>query len=110
MRALLTMLFAAVLAISPMPAAALQQGESGERSPDQLQMPDEPVPQHEIAQKKGGVSLSQAINAIRRKTNGRIVSAETKVSGGREVHHIKVLTKDGKVKTHKVQGGSSRNG
>jgi uncharacterized membrane protein YkoI len=51
-----------------------------------------------------GMSLSEAIESVRRKTNGRIVSAETKVSGGRETHHIKVLTKDGKVKTHKVKG------
>lgn len=58
----------------------------------------------QITQNKDGMSLSEAIESIRRKTDGRIVSAETKVSGGREVHHIKVLTKDGKVRTHKVPG------
>lgn len=52
----------------------------------------------------GGKTLSQAIDEVRRKTNGRIVSAETRRSGNREVHHIKVLTKDGKVKTHRVNG------
>lgn len=57
-----------------------------------------------IAQKGDGMSLAEAIESVRRRTNGRIVSAETKVSGGREVHHIKVLTKDGKVRTHKVPG------
>lgn len=51
-----------------------------------------------------GKTLSEAIEQVRRRTDGRIVSAETRVNGGREVHHIKVLTKDGKVKTHKVQG------
>lgn len=51
----------------------------------------------------GGMSLSEAIESVRRRTGGQIISAETKVSGGREVHHIKVL-KDGKVKTHKVNG------
>jgi len=50
------------------------------------------------------MSLAEAIVSVRRRTNGRIVSAESKVSGGREVHHIKVLTKDGKVRTHKVPG------
>ena len=50
------------------------------------------------------MSLSEAIESVRRKTGGRVVSAETKVQGGREVHHIKVLTKDGKVRTHKVNG------
>jgi len=52
----------------------------------------------------GGKSLSEAVEQVRRQTNGRILSAETKVSGNREVHYIKVLTKDGKVKTVKVQG------
>jgi uncharacterized membrane protein YkoI len=51
-----------------------------------------------------GKSLAEAIESVRNKTNGRIVSAETRVSGGREMHYIKVLTKDGKVKTHKVPG------
>ena len=51
-----------------------------------------------------GKTLDQAIAEVRRKTGGKIVSAETKEQGGREVHHIKVLTKDGKVKTHKVNG------
>jgi len=55
-------------------------------------------------QNNGGKSLSEAIDEVRRETGGQILSAETKVSGGREVHHIKVLTKDGKVKTVKVQG------
>jgi hypothetical protein len=52
----------------------------------------------------GGKSLSEAVEQIRRQTDGRILSAETRVEGNREVHYIKVLTKDGKVKTHKVQG------
>ena len=51
-----------------------------------------------------GMTLSEAIETVRRRTNGRVVSAETRVQGGREVHYIKVLTKDGKVKTHKVNG------
>jgi len=60
-------------------------------------------PDIQIAQ-SGGKSLSEAVSQVKRSTNGRILSAETKVSGNREVHHIKVLTKDGKVKTHKIQG------
>ena len=57
-----------------------------------------------VAQSGGGKSLSEAVEQVRRQTNGRILSAQTKVNGDREVHHIKVLTKDGKVKTVKVQG------
>ena len=49
------------------------------------------------------MSLSQAIESVRRRTGGQVLSAETRVQGGREVHHIKVL-KDGKVRTHKVNG------
>ncbi len=56
-----------------------------------------------------GMSLAEAIESVRRGGNvERILSAETKVSGGREVHHIKVLTKDGKVKTH-TRPGRKRN-
>lgn len=51
-----------------------------------------------------GKSLSEAVEQVRRQTGGRILSAETRVEGNREVHYIKVLTKDGKVQTHKVQG------
>ena len=56
------------------------------------------------AHQSGGMTLSQAVEQVRRKYNGRIVSAETKVSGGRETHIIKVLTDDGKVKTVRVPG------
>jgi len=59
-----------------------------------------------VAQKGGGKTLSEAVEQVRRQTNGRILSAQTKVSGNREVHHIKVLTKDGKVRTVKVPGRS----
>lgn len=56
-----------------------------------------------------GMSLSEAIESVRRGGNVKqIISAETKISGGREVHHIKVLTKDGKVKTH-TRPGRKRN-
>lgn len=51
------------------------------------------------------MSLSEAIDSIRRRGDvERVISAETRVSGGREVHYIKVLTKDGKVQTRKVPG------
>jgi uncharacterized membrane protein YkoI len=57
-----------------------------------------------VVQNSSGMSLSQAIESVRRQTGGQIVSATTKVSNGQETHHIKVLTKDGKVKTVKVPG------
>ena len=57
----------------------------------------------ELAQ-NGGMSLAEAVESVRRQTDGRIISAETKSKNGNEVHHIKVLSKDGKVKTYKIQG------
>lgn len=51
-------------------------------------------------------SLGEAVERVRRQYNGRIVSAETRVSGNREVHHVKVLTEDGKVKTVRIPGCS----
>jgi aspartate-semialdehyde dehydrogenase len=53
---------------------------------------------------QGGMTLDQAVEQVRQQYNGRIVSAETKISGNREVHYIKVLTEDGKVKTIRVPG------
>ena len=57
-----------------------------------------------------GMTLSEAVESVRQRTDGRIVSAETKTKNGNEVHHIKVLTKDGKVKTYKIQGRKSDHG
>ena len=49
-------------------------------------------------------SLNDAVEQVRRQyPNGRIISADTKVSGGREVYEVRVMV-DGKVKTVKVQG------
>lgn len=64
-------------------------------------------PRQELHTVQGnGVSLSQAVAQVKRQYKGRIVSAVTKRQGNREVHHIKVLTDDGKVKTVRIQGRS----
>jgi hypothetical protein len=57
-----------------------------------------------LVAQNGCPSLSDAAERVRRQYNGRIVSAETRVSGNREVHHIKVLTQDGKVVTERIPG------
>ncbi|MGB5331469.1 MAG: hypothetical protein WBM80_00940 [Woeseiaceae bacterium] len=57
---------------------------------------------YSVAQ-QGGMTLAQAIESVRSRTGGRVVDAKTKIEGGREVHYIRVL-KDGKVKTHRVNG------
>jgi hypothetical protein len=51
-----------------------------------------------------GLTLSQAVEQVRRQYNGRIVSAVTLRNGECVTHVIKVLTKDGKVKTVRVPG------
>ena len=92
MRFLPIMLLSCVLAAMPVLA---QQFESGQA--------------FRIVQ-NDGMTLSQAVESVRRSTDGRIASAVTKIQGGREVHHIRVLTKDGKVKTHKIRGRKIGNG
>ncbi len=65
---------------------------------------DNTVTELSISQDRG-MSLSQAVDSVRRRPNvERIVSAETKVQGGREVHHIRYMTKDGKVRHAKIPG------
>lgn len=63
-----------------------------------------PVVETSSVQQDNAMTLEQAVAQVRRQYNGRIVSAETKVSGGKETHVIKVLTSDGKVKTVRIPG------
>ena len=99
MRMLLTLLIFLAAAFLPGRAAAFDLEEALKEQHVQYQAGDT----FRTVQ-SGGMSLAQAIESVRRRTGGKVVSAETRVQGGREVHHIKVLTKDGKVKTHKVNG------
>jgi uncharacterized membrane protein YkoI len=45
-----------------------------------------------------GVDLEDAISQVRRDTGGRILSANTVRKNGRNVHRIKVLTSDNRVR------------
>ncbi len=47
-------------------------------------------------------SLDSAVSRIRKRTGGRVLSAVTRNEGERTVHHIRILTRDGKVKNIKV--------
>ena len=98
MRKILIILALSTAALLPLRAGAFDLEENLKAQHVQY----EPAAQLVVAQ--DGMSLSEAIESVRRKTGGKILSAETRVQGGREVHHIKVLTKDGKVRTHKVNG------
>ena len=99
MRLITTLLSVTALAVLPGRADAFDLEKTLQAQHPQYQE----QPELRVAQ-SDGMSLSQAIESVRRRTNGKVVSAETRVEGGREVHYIKVLTKDGKVKTHKVNG------
>jgi hypothetical protein len=102
MRPLAILAICTVLVLSPLSANAFGMQDPQAGLAGQLMKHHDT--DHEVSQGNGGKSLSEAVEQVRRQTGGRILSAETKVKGGREVHHIKVLTEDGKVQTHKVQG------
>jgi hypothetical protein len=64
-----------------------------------------------LAQRQGGVcSLDQAVQQVRRTTNGRVLSAQTVTQQGRRVHRVKVLTDDGRVRTVEMNTGLSCGG
>ena len=101
MRLSLTLILLGAAVLLPLRADAFDLEEN--LKAQHVQYQGEPLLQ---VSQSDGMSLSEAIESVRSRTGGRVVSAETKVSNGREVHYIKVLTKDGKVKTHKVNGRS----
>ena len=55
-----------------------------------------------LAQSGGGESLDRAVSRIRKQTGGRVLSAETRQEDGQQVHYIRVLTQNGKVKNIRV--------
>jgi uncharacterized membrane protein YkoI len=60
-----------------------------------------------VTTQRNGMSLNEAVESVRRRGDvERVLSAETRVEGGREVHHIKVMTKNGTVRTIRVNGRS----
>ncbi len=102
MRFLLTMVVCTAMAMLPVRSDAFDVEQSLKRLHEQYLAMD--LPDARVAQNSDGMTLSQAIESVRRQTNGRILDAKTTVSGNREMHHIKVLTKDGKVRTFNVPG------
>ena len=95
----LTLVMLTALALLPLRSEAFDLEQSLKEQHVQYQG----EPEYRVAQ-GNCTSLSQATEQVRRQTGGRVVSAQTRVQGGREVHYIKVLTPDGKVRTHKVNG------
>lgn len=58
----------------------------------------------EALQSNGGPSLSQAVAQVQRQYGGRVLDAKTQRRGNRELHVIKILTRDNKVKTVRING------
>ncbi len=54
------------------------------------------------------MGLDQSVDSIRGRTGGRILSAETRQSDGRRVHHIRVLTPKGKVRRYRLDAATGR--
>ncbi len=98
MRLTLTLLIIVGAAFSPLPASAFDLEENLRSLHPQYQLSGDLR-----TTQSNCTSLAQATESVRRRTGGKVVSAETRVKGGREVHHIRII-KDGKVKTHKVKG------
>ncbi|MGI9235768.1 MAG: PepSY domain-containing protein [Woeseiaceae bacterium] len=101
MRFALTLLLLTGLALTPARSDAFDI----EQSLKELHVQYQGEQSYHVAQ-RGCTSLSQAIESVRRQTGGRVLDAKTKIEGNREVHYIKVMTKDGKVKTRRVNGCS----
>ncbi len=57
---------------------------------------------------KQGISLDEAIARARRQSDGKVISAETVRQNGRQVHRIKILTRDGRVKRMAYDAASGR--
>jgi hypothetical protein len=54
---------------------------------------------------RDGMSLNEAVESVRRRGDvERILDAQTRNEGGREVHYIKYMTKDGTVRTQRIKG------
>ncbi|NIA01447.1 MAG: hypothetical protein GWP13_01560 [Planctomycetia bacterium] len=63
---------------------------------------------HPAYSEKQGISLDEAIARARRQSDGKILSAETVRDGGHNVHRIKILTRDGRVKRMQYDAASGR--
>lgn len=100
----LRILICSAVILTPLGAQAFDLEESLKQLHEQYRMHD--AADIRVAQ-GGGMTLDQAIESVRRRGDfERILSAETKREGNRDVHHIRYLTKNGTVKTARINGRS----
>ena len=57
---------------------------------------------------RGDMSLDQAVRQARDKSNGRVISAETREKNGQRYHNIRILTNDGKVRRYRYDADDDR--
>ncbi len=65
------------------------------------------APAH-AAKKNRYMSLDEAVSLVRDRTGGRVLSAETRDQNGRTVHHIRILSDNGKVLRFRVDAKSGK--
>ncbi len=63
---------------------------------------------HPATTEQQGISLDEAIARARQQTDGKVLSAETVRDRGRDVHRIKILTREGRVKRMQYDAASGR--
>ena len=57
---------------------------------------------------KDEVSLDDAVEIVRKRYGGRVISASTRKDNGRKVHVIKILSDEGRVRTVRVDADSGK--
>jgi uncharacterized membrane protein YkoI len=55
-----------------------------------------------------GISLDEAVKQARQRNKGKVLSAETTRVDGRKIYHIKILTKDGRVKRTRIDARTGK--
>ena len=60
------------------------------------------------SKKEMNYSLDYAVRKVRREYSGKVISAKTQWRGNQAIHKVRVLTKDGRVRTITVSGTTGR--
>lgn len=56
----------------------------------------------------GRTSLDEAVRKVRDRFGGKVLKASTQTRNGRAIHHIRLLTDDGRVRTVRVDAETGR--
>ncbi|MEM7282907.1 MAG: PepSY domain-containing protein [Pseudomonadota bacterium] len=75
--------------------------------PNQLVDPSVEQEPFEVAQDRG-MSLDEAVNLVRSRVGGKVIRSETVSRNGKRTHKVRVLTKDGRMKTYHVDASTGR--